>query len=118
MANWLRNVIWTNEAHFTLRASDNFHNCRIMATKDSRTFFRTPFHEEKVTVRCGFAVSTIIGPFFFEEMRDSYFKIANLTGGRFADILQNHIIHSLSDKHLLESPNLRQDGAPPDIARK
>ena len=60
---------------------------------------------------------TVIGPFFFEEMRDSGFVTATVTGERYADMLQNRIIPSLADKHLLEGTIFMQDGASPHIAR-
>ncbi|GFV92937.1 uncharacterized protein TNCV_1693301 [Trichonephila clavipes] len=115
--DWLSNLLWTDEAHFTLRGSVNTHNCRIWATENPRTVLETPLHGEKITVWVGFTTSTIIGPFFFEEMRDSGFVTATVTGERYADMLQNRIIPSLTDKHLLERAIFMQDGAPPHIAR-
>ncbi|GFW96601.1 uncharacterized protein TNCV_2846581 [Trichonephila clavipes] len=116
--DWLSNLLWTDEAHFTLRGSVNTHNCRIWATENPRTVLETPLHDEKVTVWVGFTTSTVIGPFFFEEMRDSGFVTATVTGERYADMLQNRIIPSLADKHLLERTIFMQDGAPPHIARR
>ncbi|GFW89292.1 uncharacterized protein TNCV_4934601 [Trichonephila clavipes] len=116
--DWLSNLLWTDEAHFTLRGSVNTHNCRILATENPRTVVETPLHDEKVTVWVGYTTSTVIGPFFFEEMRDSDFVTATVTGERYADMLQNHIIPSLVDKHLLERTIFMQDGAPPYIARR
>ncbi|GFY11648.1 uncharacterized protein TNCV_4231171 [Trichonephila clavipes] len=116
--DWLSNLLWTDEAHFTLRGSVNTHNCRIWATENPRTVVETPLHDEKVTVWVGFTTSTVIGPFFFEEMRDSGFVTATVTGERYADMLQNCIIPSLADKHLLERTIFMQDGAPPHIARR
>ncbi|GFT01160.1 uncharacterized protein TNCV_3373011 [Trichonephila clavipes] len=85
--DWLSNLLWTNEAHFTLRGSVNTHTCRIWATENPRTVVETPLHDEKVTVWVGFTTSTVIGPFFFEEMRDSGFVTATVTGERYADML-------------------------------
>lgn len=116
--DWLSKVLWTDEAHFTLRGSVNSHNCRIWATENPRTFVQTPLHDQKVTVWCGFNTSTVIGPFFFEEMRDSDFVTVSVTGKRYADMLQNQIIPSLADKHLLGSTIFMQDGAPPHIAKR
>ncbi|GFS87703.1 uncharacterized protein TNCV_2942791 [Trichonephila clavipes] len=116
--DWLSNLLWTDEAHLTLQGSVNTHNCRIWATENPRTVMETPLHDEKVTVWVGFTTSTVIGPFFFEEMRDSGFVTATVTGERYADMLQNRIIPSLADKHLLERTIFMQDGAPPHIARR
>ncbi|GFV11914.1 uncharacterized protein TNCV_109621 [Trichonephila clavipes] len=116
--DWLSNFLWTDEAHFTLRGSVNTHNCRIWATENPRTVVETPLHNEKVTVWVGFTTSTVIVPFFFEEVRDSGFVTATVTGEWYADMLQNHIIPSLADKHLLERTIFMQDGSPPHIARR
>ncbi|GFU76388.1 uncharacterized protein TNCV_2158951 [Trichonephila clavipes] len=51
-------------------------------------------------------------------MRDSGFVTATVTGEWYANMLQNRIIPSLADKHLLECTIFMQDGAPPDIARR
>ena len=48
--DWLCNVLWTDKAHFTLRGSVNFHNCRIWATENPRTVVETPLHDEKIMV--------------------------------------------------------------------
>ncbi|GFT46894.1 uncharacterized protein TNCV_3989541 [Trichonephila clavipes] len=116
--DWLSNLLWTNEAHFTLRGSVNTHNCRIWATENPRTVVETPLHDKKVTVWVGFTTSTVIGPFFFGETRDFGFVTATVTGEGYADMLQNRIIPSLADKHLLERAIFMQDGAPPHIGRR
>ena len=101
--DWLGNVLWTDEDHFTLRGSVNTHNCRVWATENPRTVVTHPLHDEKVVmVWVAFTTSTVIGPFFFEEMRDSGFVTATVTGERYADTLQNRIIPSLAEKHLLQ----------------
>ncbi|GFT52303.1 uncharacterized protein TNCV_1065261 [Trichonephila clavipes] len=51
-------------------------------------------------------------------MRDSGFVTATVTGERYADMLQNRIIPSLADKHLLERTIFMQDGTLPHIARR
>ncbi|GFV02800.1 uncharacterized protein TNCV_1592021 [Trichonephila clavipes] len=97
----LSNLLWTDKAHFTLRGSVNTHNCRIWATENSRTVVETPLHDEKS--RYGLDLPHLpLSGLFFEEMRDSGFVTATVTGERYADMLQNRIICSLADKHLLE----------------
>ena len=58
----------------------------------------------------------VIGPFFFEEMRDSGFETVSVTSERYADMLQNRIIPMLADKHLLVNMAFMEDGTPPHIA--
>ncbi|GFV83887.1 uncharacterized protein TNCV_387951 [Trichonephila clavipes] len=93
--DWLSNLLWTDEAHFTLRGSVDTPNCRIWATENPRTVVETPLHDEKVTVWVGFTTSTVIGPFFFEEMRDSGFVTATVTGERLFgdDRVPSHHFH-------------------------
>lgn len=65
-----------------------------------------------------FSTSTIIGPIFFQEMHDCVSVTVSVTVERYANILQNHIILSLADNHLLESIIFMQNDAPPRIARR
>ena len=51
-------------------------------------------------------------------MHYSGFITATVTGEKYADMLQNHIIPSLTDKHLLEGTIFMQDGTAPHIARR
>ncbi|GFS92214.1 uncharacterized protein TNCV_1113371 [Trichonephila clavipes] len=63
---WVFNILWTDEAHFSLHGDVNNHNCRIWATSNPREYTQKPLHSPKVTAWCGFMGSFIIGPFFFE----------------------------------------------------
>ncbi|GFV01308.1 DUF4817 domain-containing protein [Trichonephila clavipes] len=63
---WVFNILWTDEAHFSLHGDVNNHNCRIWATSNPREYTQKPLHSPKVTAWCGFTGSFIIGPFFFE----------------------------------------------------
>ena len=56
--------------------------------------------------------------FFYMEMQDSCFEIVGVTGERYADVLLNRIIPSLTDKHLLKSTTFMQDSAPLHVARQ
>ncbi|GFT32302.1 uncharacterized protein TNCV_4483421 [Trichonephila clavipes] len=98
--------------------SVNTHNCRIWATENPRTVVGNSIARREGHGKVGFTTSTVIGPFFFEEMRYSSFVTATETGERYADMLQNRIIPGLADKHLLKRTIFMQDGAPPHIARR
>ncbi|GFX51747.1 DUF4817 domain-containing protein [Trichonephila clavipes] len=63
---WVFNILWTDEAHFSLHGDVNNHNCRIWATSNPREYTQKPLHSPKVTAWCGFTGSFIIGPYFFE----------------------------------------------------
>ncbi|GFX51376.1 DUF4817 domain-containing protein [Trichonephila clavipes] len=64
---WVFNILWTDEALFSLHGNVNNHNCRIWATSNPREYTQNPLHSPKVTAWCGFTGSFIIGPFFFEK---------------------------------------------------
>ncbi|GFX90382.1 uncharacterized protein TNCV_5067691 [Trichonephila clavipes] len=63
---WVFNILWTDEAHFSLHGDVNNHNCRIWVTSNPREYTQKPLHSPKVTAWCGFTGSFIIGTFFFE----------------------------------------------------
>ncbi|GFU35803.1 uncharacterized protein TNCV_1083631 [Trichonephila clavipes] len=63
---WGFNILWTDEAHFSLHGDVNNHSCRIWATFNPHEYTQKPLHSPKVTAWCGFTGSFIIGPFFFE----------------------------------------------------
>ncbi|GFU72635.1 DUF4817 domain-containing protein [Trichonephila clavipes] len=62
---WGFNILWTDEAHFSLHGDVNNHNCRIWVTSYPREYMK-PLHSPKVTAWCGFTGSFIIRPLFFE----------------------------------------------------
>ncbi|GFX61687.1 uncharacterized protein TNCV_2591301 [Trichonephila clavipes] len=64
---WVFNILWTDEALFSLHGDINNHNWRIWATSNPREYTQKPLHSPKVTAWCGFTGSFIIGPFFFEK---------------------------------------------------
>ncbi|GFS63037.1 uncharacterized protein TNCV_3743031 [Trichonephila clavipes] len=119
--DWLSNLLWTDKAHFTLRGSVNTHNCRIWATENPSLELSWKLHCTTRKSRYGLDLPhlPLSGLFFiFEELRDSGFVTATVTGERYAYMLQNRIIPSQADKHLLERTIFMQDGAPPHIARR
>ncbi|PRD30021.1 UNVERIFIED_CONTAM: hypothetical protein NCL1_27663 [Trichonephila clavipes] len=59
---------WTDEAHFHLDGLVNTHNCRICETDNPHSTLQVQLHSPKVMVWCGFPVSFIPGPYFFEEL--------------------------------------------------
>ncbi|UYV70622.1 hypothetical protein LAZ67_8000048 [Cordylochernes scorpioides] len=72
--NWLSNVLWTNDAHFSLNGEFNIQNSRFWATENPRIFTEMPLYQPRVTVLCGFTSSFIIGPFFFEKSMEELLK--------------------------------------------
>ena len=97
--DWLCTMLLTDEAHFPLRGSVISDKCRIRATEYPRTVMETPLHDEKVTY--GLDLTHYWAFFLRENVRFSFFNCYR-DGERYADMLQNRIIPSLSNKHLLE----------------
>ncbi len=60
----------------------------------------------------------MIEPFFFEEMHGSSFQVVSVMGARYSQVLQNSIISSLANKHLLKCSTIMKDGVPPNIATR
>ena len=61
---WLLNIMWTDEAHFSLHGDVNTQNCRIWVTSNPHAYITKPLHSPHVTVWCSFTASFILGPFF------------------------------------------------------
>ncbi|UYV78197.1 hypothetical protein LAZ67_16000433 [Cordylochernes scorpioides] len=115
--NWLLNVLWTDEAQFTLNGEVNTQNSRIWATENPRNFKEMPLHQPRVIVWCGFTSSFIIGPFFFEEINGRTFKTVSVTGERYVQLLREKVIPILQDRQALSEITFMQDGGPPHISR-
>lgn len=109
---WIRQVMWTDEAHFHLHGSVNTHNCVIWSKEAPRVIAERRLHDSYITVWCGFTADTIIGPYFFEEATISGFKRVTVTGRRYADMLKNFVIPTLVDRGILSTVVFQQDGAP------
>lgn len=113
---FIRNILFSDEATFTLHGTVNRQNCRYWARQNPRWMreIRTQY-PQKLNVWAGLIGNRIIGPFFFN---------GNLTAEMYLDFLQNYLIPSLAEifpNH--ENPNLpsqriwfQQDGAPPHYA--
>ncbi|GFT54171.1 uncharacterized protein TNCV_698981 [Trichonephila clavipes] len=79
--DWLSNSLRTGEAHFTPEGLSTPTTAEFGLLKILELSWKTPLHDEKVTVWVGFTTSTVISrAFFFEEMRDSGFVTATVTG--------------------------------------
>ncbi|UYV79038.1 hypothetical protein LAZ67_17000831, partial [Cordylochernes scorpioides] len=58
--NWLSNVLWTDDAHFSLNGEFNIQNSRIWATDNPSIFTEMPLYQPRVTVLCGFTSFIIV----------------------------------------------------------
>lgn len=102
-------VVFSDEATFCLNGSVNRHNSRYWA--DSNPYWMEETHTqypEKINVWAGITVNHLIGPFFIE---------GTLTGRKYLELLQDHIIPSIRNFFPNGDIYFQQDGAPPHYTR-
>lgn len=109
-------ILWTDEAHFTLSGSVNSKNCVHWAEKNPHEIFASPLHEAKVTVWCGITGSFVIGPYFFEEVTPKGLKTCSITSQRYETMLNNYLIPQLQQRKAIGNIVWMQDGAPPHVS--
>ncbi|UYV79914.1 hypothetical protein LAZ67_18001034 [Cordylochernes scorpioides] len=107
----------TNKAHFSLNGEVNTRSSRIWATENPRILKEIPLHQPRVTVWCGFTSSSIIGPFFKEEIYGRTFDTVFVTGEHYVQPLREKVIPILQDRQALSEITFMQDGEPPHISR-
>lgn len=102
-ADFLRNIIFTDEATFHVSGVVNRQNLRIWGTENPHHVVETIRDSPKVNVWCGLMCDRIIGPFFFAE--------PTVTKESYLDMIQIFAIPQVCHLH----PNVfwQQDGAPP-----
>jgi hypothetical protein len=115
--NWLKNIFWTDEAHFHLHGSVNTHNCVIWTTDMPHQVFEKRMHDKYVSVWCGFTAEFIVGPYFYEEPSNKGFSRVTITGARYLNMLGCFAIPSLIEHGALERIIYQQDGAPAHTTR-
>lgn len=108
--NFVRNVVFSDEATFCLNGTVNRHNCRFWSQNNPHWVQEAHTqHPQKLNVWAGIYNNRIVGPFFLQE---------NLTGERYLQLLDTQVIPALEVNGQL--PNniwFQQDGAPPHYAR-
>ncbi|GFY22163.1 DUF4817 domain-containing protein [Trichonephila clavipes] len=109
---WVFNILWTDEAHFSLHADVNNHNCPIWATSNPRDHAQKPLHSPKVTARCGFTGSFIIGPFFFEtQCPVNGWITETVNAKRYLTLLRETVVLSLIQRGQISNVTFMQNGA-------
>ena len=66
-ADFAKEIIFSDEAHFDLGGHVNKQNCGLWGTENPHAFIEKPIHPKRITVWCGFWSRGIIGQFFFEN---------------------------------------------------
>lgn len=111
----LRQILFSDEAHFTNHGEVNRHNMHYWATENPR-WLRQVEHQRpwSVNVWCGIMGDHIIGPYFID---------GTLNGQKYADFLTNELPLLLEDVSLQDRLNMwfQHDGCPAhnaNIARR
>ena len=62
---WPENILWTDEAHFTLEGAVNTQNSRMRGSTKPLVVLQRPLNFVYVTLWCGFTSTFIVGPYLF-----------------------------------------------------
>ncbi|GFU68758.1 DUF4817 domain-containing protein [Trichonephila clavipes] len=111
-SHWVFNILWTDEARFSLHGDVNNHNCRIWTTSNPREYTQKPLHSPKVTAWCGFTGSFIIGPFFFEtQCPVNGWITETINAQRYLTLLRKTVVSCLIQRGQISNVTFMQDGA-------
>ena len=105
-------IFMSDEAHFHLSGCVNKQNFRYWAPANPRVLHERPLHCERVTVWCGVAQFSVIGPYFFEE--DGH--TVSVTSARYVQMLNNFLAPELARRGIANIW-FQQDGATAHTAR-
>lgn len=110
--NFIKRVVFSDEATFYLNGTVNRQNCRYWAPTNPHWMMEahTQF-PQKLNVWAGIVGDRIVGPFFIE---------GSLTGPKYLDLLSNHVVPTLAELFPNnDDPDIphdslwyQQDGAP------
>ncbi|KAA3669773.1 uncharacterized protein DEA37_0011453 [Paragonimus westermani] len=103
--NKLDNIIWSDEAYFSMDGIVNRHNCVIWAYENPRAIQSSSLHPEKLCVWIGFSSRHKIQPFFFP---------ATINQNNYAAMLTDHVFPQLPRRS--RTTIFQHDGAPPHYA--
>lgn len=101
--DFLKKVMFTDEACFHVSGKVNRHNVRIWGSENPHFSMEMVRDSPKVNVWCGLLHDRVIGPFFFAE--------ASITSAVYLDMLEQFAFPQIED--LQPDIVLQQDGAPP-----
>ncbi|KFM72979.1 Transposable element Tc1 transposase, partial [Stegodyphus mimosarum] len=102
-AEFLKRIMFSDEASFHLSGIVNRHSVRIWRSENPHEYREVQSDSPKVNVWCGQMHDRVIGPFFFTEK--------TVSSVVYLDMLENFVFPQLEELH----PHvvLQQDGAPP-----
>lgn len=105
--DFLKKIIFSDEAHFHLNGYVNKQNCRIWGDENPKETIEKAMYPERVTAWCGLWAGGVIGPYFFEN---EYGKTCTVNGERYRTMLSDFLWQHLTDMDLNDMW-FQQDGA-------
>ncbi|KFM58633.1 hypothetical protein X975_22411, partial [Stegodyphus mimosarum] len=102
-AEFLKRIMFSDEASFHLSGIVNRHNVRIWGSENPHEYRKAQRDSSKVNVVCGLMHDRVIGPFFFTEK--------TVSSVVYLHMLENFVFPQVEE--LQPHVFLQQDGAPP-----
>ena len=100
---FVKKIVWSDEAQFKLNGTVNRHNCVYWAPNNPRVHVDKAVNLPGVTVWCGLSSRGLIGPFFFE---------GSVNGQLYLEMLRTTILPAINVLYNNDEYFLQQDGAP------
>lgn len=105
--DFVKKIIFSDEAHFHVDGYVNKQNCRIWGMENPRVVQEQPMHAQRVTVWCGFWTGGVIGPYFFENEAGN---AVTVNGVRYREMIREFLWPHLDGMNL-DDMWFQQDGA-------
>jgi len=103
----LPDILWTDEAYFSVDGLVNRHNCVIWANENPHKMLMKSLHPEKVCVWMAFGANYKLAPFFFDGTVDQ---------NNYTSLLRDHMFPQLRRKRKINNVIFQHDGAPPHFS--
>lgn len=105
--DFLKRVLFTDEATFHINGCVNRHNCRIWGSQQPNEIHEHVRDSPKLNVWCGLLNDRVVGPFFFAER--------TITGIIYLDMLELFVFPQIDEIEQQTGKRVifMQDGAPP-----
>ena len=113
---FLKKIIFSDEAHFHLSGHVNRQNFRFWADENPHATVESPMSKEKVTVWMGIGYEGIFGPYFFEDSDTG--KAETIKTANYMEMLKKKFVPALKRKLVFSSCWFMQDGAPPHCSNE
>jgi hypothetical protein len=113
-SNFLKKIIFSDEAHFQLDGYVTTQNCRIWVVENPPVIHEKPFHAQRATIWCGFWAGRVIGPYFFENKAGN---AVTVNGVRNCNMITDFLWPQLEGMDM-EDMWFQQDGATCHTARE